>query len=195
MRAVVAALVMTLALLVTPTRAEASSGSSSPWALAGDVLYLLVAAPFLEVAIPDVRVEIGGPQQDEVSAALSWPLVMTLARIGEFDGPLVSYVRGGAEVHTTTNGATRGVFTGRGDFVVPLGDMSGVGIYGEGGYVLGSDGNGPLGGGGAILVLADGIVAALLMYRATVVDDLRHDVTLNLEFALPVYLLYQDWAN
>lgn len=166
---------------MTPSKAEASGGD---W---GDLLVAVAIGALVEIVVPDTWVEFG---DDGLAADMSWPLVVTWLRFGNFE-PFGNYLRSVTEVHVESGDWTvRGLFGGRLDMLVRRDELS-LGIFAEGGYVVGEDSNAPMVGGG-LIVDNFGSLAVLLMYRTTFVEVQRHEMTLNLELALPVYLLYQD---
>lgn len=177
--------------LIGPWMSEANA-SSNPGGGLGDIVIAVVVTGLLELAVPDVWVEVDHDDQ-EIRGDLGWPFVFTLGRVGKFDGddPVVAFARVSAEPHIDTQGGhARGVFTGRIDALIPL-NPYGFGLALEGGYQVGEDGSGPIAGGG-LIVSGAGFVNLILMYRGAFVGPLQHRATLQLEVPLPVHWLYQD---
>lgn len=195
MRRALLTLLLLTSLLAPTQRAHAHGDMGGGMGALGEGLYMLFLVALAELAIPDVRGEFG---DDGAAADLGWPFTFTWLRIGDYTSDPdaafspIFFLRSSAEVHFETDKlVVRGVFTGRVDIVVPIENGFGAGLALEGGYVVGDDSDAPLAGGG-LLVDFQGLADVILQYRATFVDELRHDITLQLEIPIPVNIFYQD---
>lgn len=189
--------VLVVVLLLAPTRATAQEPldlvevtretDTAGWR---GIVWAVIGSATMEMFVPDVRYELG---DDGDTAAMGWPLTLTLARLGNWDDATMAFPRVTGEPQLELDrGVARGVFTARIDAVVPTSDETGPGLYAEGGYVVGADSNAPLVGGGALWMMGASAFNIVGMYRATLVEPVRHDITVNVEFAWPLFLLYQD---
>lgn len=161
-----------------------------------NLVYTLIAVAVGELLIPDVRYEFStDPYAD--GWVLSWPFVFTLAEVGFGPEPDDTFrqewalmVHAFAEPHyEVTEGELRGVFGGRLSVAQTTWIPYDLGIYGEGGYVVGQDASGGMAGGG-LFISEEGLASVLLMYRATFLEGgPRHDVCLNFEIPIPLNLL------
>lgn len=203
-RAVMIAAAASLCVVAVTTRPVTYANEESDWLLAA-----IVSVVVGEVAIPDVHFEFGSGIKG-ARVALAWPIPVTLLRIEGNERGASSVVTGldpelfasgGRPFHfqvqaliephyVPSKDLGRLALGGRAAINAARGPLEAFGIYAEGGYVFGDDSDAPLAGGG-VGAAWEGFFAFWIGYRASFVDDLRHDLTVNVEFSLPLFALFE----
>lgn len=175
----VAAVVLWMLFGLTPRQADASPGGQvfggGGLDFTGEILRYIVA-PALELAIPDTYLELGEGVEGEAGVSLAWPLTVPFASFGSWDTTKL-ILEASPEVHyVPRRDIVRGVFMGRVRSMWMF-----AGVYVEGGYAIGEDANAPVVGAAPLFSYEEQPLVAIT-YRATITGDVRHAVTLNVEF-------------
>lgn len=155
--------------------------------------------PAAEVFIPDVHMEFGGGI-DGARTVLAWPIPITWLLIkwrgtldpenpGEKTDDRILFFQSLVELHSIpSKNVGRLLLGGRVGYSSSRA-FGGFGGYAEGGYIIGQDFDAPLVGTGVGYGL-EGSINIWVGYRLNFSEEIIHDVTLNLEFSVPIFLLF-----